>query len=232
MVKKWSYLPNIKLDNVNIFSLKSNFLTKRHTFKVFKKTTRFKRHSTGLSTVVRLKTMKITRKTEKLTLSIFIYNWSKIYMRSKQFYRYYQAINLFNIVLPTFAPESVKAVTLKLNPVSNLFFYSCSQNILLKYITNSTSFNKLKSKTLNSRNCYVSSVDINTLENFDQVSSSIVMLDQNFYIPEEVKAQQKLKNQLHYQLTTTLFYYTLVLNKIIKQIIVKLLLYIINTKFI
>ena len=124
MVKRWSYLNTI---NVLDSNLKLNFLYRKHTFKVFRKTTRFKRysltHKTDLSTVVRLKTMKITRKTEKLPLAIFINQWSKIYMRSKQFYRYYQAINLFMLVMPTFEPGAVQAVIQKLNPVTNFFFF-------------------------------------------------------------------------------------------------------------
>ena len=222
MVKKWSYLSSLQLTNVNKFSLKADALVKRHTFKVFKKTTRFKRHSTGISTVVRLKTMKITRKTEKLALSIFIGQWSKIYMRSKQFYRYYQSIGLFNTVMPTFAPDSIKAILLKTNPVNNIFFFSCSKNVLLRYVTYSNSINRIKAPTLNSRNCYATSTGLDNIENFDQVSSSVVFLDQNFYIPNEIILQNRSKNILFSQLNNSLFNYTLILNKIIRQILIKL----------
>ena len=230
MVKKWSYLSNLQLTNVNKFNLKADALIKRHTFKVFKKTTRFKRHSTGISTVVRLKTMKITRKTEKLSLSIFISQWSKIYMRSKQFYRYYQSIGLFNTVMPTFAPDSIKAILLKTNPVNNIFFFSCSKNVLLRYITFANSIRKIKASTLNSRNCYVSSVDLNSIENFDKVSSSVVFIDQNFYIPNEVILQNRSKNILFRQVNNSLFNYTLILNKILRQISIKLSLLILCSK--
>lgn len=166
-------------------------MSKKHSFKVFKKTTRFKRHSTGLSTVVRLKTMKITRKTQKLTLSVLISLWSKTYMRSRQFYRYYQAIGLFTIILPTFAPDSIKAVLLKLNPVSNIFYFSCSNTVLKKYLTGKTSDKKIKSPIKNSRNSHVSSVSIYDLEGFDQVSSTVVSLNENFYLPDEIINNQK-----------------------------------------
>ena len=189
-------------------------LNAKHNFKVFKKTTRFKRHSTGLSTVVRLKTMKITRKTEKLTISAFIYCWSKVYMRSRQFYRYYQAIGLFNTVIPTFSPDSVKAIILKINPVSNIFYYSCSKNVLNKYLTGGISDKKIKSPIKNSRNSYVSSVGLQDLQDFDKVSSSSLFINENFFISDEVINQQKLKIQLWSQFNISLTNYSIIIIKI------------------
>ena len=146
MVRKWSYLKskNNQID-INIVYPSTSFriIDKRHTFKVFRKTTRFKRYSTGLSTVVRLKTYKITRKTEKLTLACFINLWARVYMRSRQFYRYYQAVGLFSIVMPTFAPDSLKAILLKSSPVSNIFYFSCSNNVMRKYLVGNESDKKL-----------------------------------------------------------------------------------------
>ena len=196
-------------------------VSQKHSFKVFKKTTRFKRHSTGLSTVVRLKTMKITRKTEKLTLSTFISLWSKVYMRSRQFYRYYQAIGLFTIVTPTFAPDSVKAILLKINPVANIFYFSCSKTVLKKYLTGKTSDKKIQSPINNSRNAYASSVSIHDLEGFDKVSSTMLFLDENFYMPDEVIKNQNLKLQLWSGLNNTLANNSLVTVKVLRQILIK-----------
>ena len=117
-------------------------------------------------------------------------------MRSRQFYRYYQAIGLFTIVIPTFAPDSIKAILLKTNPVSNIFYFSCSNTVIKKYLTGTTSDKKIQSPIENSRNSYVSSVSIHDLEGFDQVSSTVLFLDENFYLPDEVIDSQKQKLHL------------------------------------
>ena len=193
MVRKWSYLKTLTINDNSFWDPYFNTLNKKHTFKVFRKTTRFKRYSTGLSTVVRLKTMKITRKTEKITLSTFISSWSRIYLRSKQFYRYYQAIGLFTILMPTFSPDSVKSIILKNNPISNVFYFSCSKSVLKKYLSNNFYDKKIKSPIQNSRNCYIATTGILDLKDFDKVSSSILFLDEKFYIPNEVIKVEKAK---------------------------------------
>lgn len=169
--------------------------------------------------------MKITRKTEKLTLSTFISLWSKVYMRSRQFYRYYQAIGLFTIVSPTFAPDSVKAILLKVNPVSNIFYFSCSKTVLRKYLTGNTSDKKIQSPIKNSRNAYSSSVSIHDLEGFDTVSSTMLFLDENFYMPDEVIEAQKAKLQLWANLNNSLTNNSLITVKVLRQILVKALLH-------
>jgi len=137
--------------------------------------------------------MKITRKTEKITLSAFISLWSRVYMRSRQFYRYYQAIGLFNTVIPTFSPDSVKAILLKSAPVANIFYFSCSKNVMRKYLTGYSFDKKIKSPVMNSRNSYVASVGLTDLQDFDKISSSILFLDENFFMSDEVVEQTRLK---------------------------------------
>ena len=230
MVRKWSYLKDLSINDSSFWEPHFKSLSKRHTFKVFRKTTRFKRYSIGLSTVVRLKTMKITRKTEKLTLSTFISSWSKVYLRSKQFYRYYQAIGLFNVIVPTFSPDAVKSIILKTNPVVNIFYFSCSKNVLKKYLTEKLSDKKIKSPINHSRNCYVAATGLKDLKDFDKISSSILFLDENFYLPKEVLKTQQLKLQTYSILNNSILSNSLISVKIIRQILIKMSLIIISTK--
>ena len=225
MVRKWSYLKHSEIGNSAFWDLHFKPLSRRHTFKVFKKTTRFKRHNTGLSTVVRLKTMKITRKTEKITLSAFISLWSRVYMRSRQFYRYYQAIGLFNTVIPTFSPDSVKAILLKSAPVANIFYFSCSKNVMRKYLTGYSFDKKIKSPVMNSRNSYVASVGLTDLQDFDKISSSILFLDENFFMSDEVVEQTRLKFNIWSRLNGALHNNTLVMSKILRQVLIKTVLH-------
>ena len=227
MVRKWSYLKKTSILNSAPQSENFKLIDKRHTFKVFRKTTRFKRYSKGLSTIVRLKTYKITRKTEILALACFINLWSKVYMRSRQFYRYYQAIGLFNTVMPTFSPDSVKAILLKTSPVNNIFYFSCSNNVMSKYLNGSTYDLNIKSPIKNSRNCYAASVSTSDLENFDQVSSSVLYLDRNFYIPEEVQNSKNEHAEVLKSVTRTLLNNTINLITLVRQIMTKTILYVI-----
>lgn len=229
MIRKWSYLKDKSTTKPNGIDIKSfndfcNF-DKRHTFKVFRTTTRFKRYSTGLSTVVRLKTYKITRKTEKLTLACFINLWARAYMRCRQFYRYYQAIGLFNTVMPTFSPDAVKVILLKSNPVTNIFYFSCSNNVMSKYLTSNLSDWKIKSPIKNSRNSYVASTGLNDLKDFDQVGSTSVFIDEKFYLPEEIQKVSKNQLQTWSSFNNVLFNNSLILLKIIRQLFIKLILY-------
>ena len=151
-------------------------------------------------------------------------------MRSKQFYRYYQAIGLFNTVIPTFSPDSVKDIILKINPVANIFYYSCSKNVLNKYLTDNISDKKIKSPIKNSRNSYVSSVSLYDLQDFDKVSSSSLFINENFFIPDEVISQQKLKTQLWSQFNNSMLNHSLITIKIMRQILTKITLYLLFSK--
>jgi len=225
MVRKWSYLENESILNSAPQSENFRLINKRHTFKVFRKTTRFKRYSKGLSTVVRLKTYKITRKTEILALACFINLWSRVYMRSRQFYRYYQSIGLFNTIMPTFSPDSIKAILLKSSPVNNIFYFSCSNNVMLKYLRGSTHDLNIKSPIKNSRNCYAASISTNDLENFDQVSSSILYLERGFYLPDEVQKSKGEHTEILELVTRSLLNKVTLLIRLLRQVMIKIILF-------
>ena len=143
-------------------------------------------------------------------------------MRSKQFYRYYQAINLFTLVMPTFEPSAIKAALIKSSSVTNFFFFSCSKNVMSRYITNSSSNLYIKASFKHCRNCYAAAIDLDSMDNFDQVTAPLIFSDKNFFLPEEITRSIKIKNQIRQQLNNSLLFNVLIFSKIIKQVLIKL----------
>ena len=98
MVRRWSYL-NTKINNtfdVDSRSLGASF--ENHTFKVFKKTTFFRKYNRGLTSFVRRKNIFRKRKTNNIVLSYITANWVLTYLRLRRVCRYAQSKYTFRIV--------------------------------------------------------------------------------------------------------------------------------------
>jgi hypothetical protein len=73
-------------------------MEKRYSFKVFRKTTRFKRYIIFPTLFRRKLDSKRKRKTNWLTLNIILVTWSRFYLKYRQFTRFYQSLKTFNIM--------------------------------------------------------------------------------------------------------------------------------------
>ena len=78
---------------------------------------------------------------------------------------------------------------------------------------------------MNSRNSYVASVGLTDLQDFDKISSSILFLDENFFMSDEVVEQTRLKFNIWSRLNGALHNNTLVMSKILRQVLIKTVLH-------
>ena len=93
MVRKWSYL---KTFNSTTPSTLLPIKTVK-SFKVFRKTTRFKKYNRGITKIVRRKYMTRKRKSTLLFAYYITKNWVYHYLKLRQFERFYQSFGVSNI---------------------------------------------------------------------------------------------------------------------------------------
>lgn len=96
MVRKWSYLEiNNQPQDLGILKrTPKTTLKKRHTFKVFRATTRFKKWTVGLTRVVRKKYIRRKHLTTLMNLNYITNSWVSTYLKQRNFVRFYQGLGL------------------------------------------------------------------------------------------------------------------------------------------
>jgi len=131
MVRKWSYLNNINLDTNN----ESNcFFKKIYNLKVFKKTTRFKKYNIDYTLMVRKQYSKRKHQTSWINLSYITKSWVHIFLKSKQFVRFYQNLGLFSIQSYS---SNLLVFNKKLTELTNfngINSFSCSKNVINSFL--------------------------------------------------------------------------------------------------
>lgn len=103
MVRKWSYLgiDSVKLsqdgNNVVFIDFRDkpvSGLKKRHSFKVFRNTTRFKRWTVGITKIVRKKYIRRKHLTNFMNLNYITSCWVGFYLKQRNFTRFFQGLGL------------------------------------------------------------------------------------------------------------------------------------------
>ena len=90
MVRRWSYI-NINSSNFNLLRTNShNCLSAYYNFKVFKKTTFFRKFNITLSLYLRKKNIRRKRHTNLINITHIVYTWIKSYTYLRKFARYTQ----------------------------------------------------------------------------------------------------------------------------------------------
>ena len=105
MVRKWSYL-NVQTkqllnsgDNLIFPDFRDKPVTglkKRHIFKVFRNTTRFKRWTVGITKVVRKKYIRRKHLTNFMNLNYITNSWVSFYLKQRNLTRFYQGLHSIN----------------------------------------------------------------------------------------------------------------------------------------
>jgi hypothetical protein len=130
MVRQWSYLNAFNLIHVGALSpIKSLKI-----FKVFRKTTRFKKFNKGITLMVRKKYAKRKYQTTWLFLTYVTEAWTRHYLNSRQFERFYQALGLFNARAYSADYDVFKVSSLGLESSNGINILSCTKNITERYI--------------------------------------------------------------------------------------------------
>ena len=145
MVRKWSYINNKYSTPLEIKNLQLKEITflrpslnristgptaNRYNFKVFRKTTRFKKFKSGLVGIVRKVYAKRKRRTENYGNLFIARDWSLAYLKQRQIVRFVQSINL----LPYESLSSDKEVFFKRLPyvenIGGVSIFTCSTNFV------------------------------------------------------------------------------------------------------
>lgn len=155
MVRKWSYIENFK----NCYKINPRFnmkrLSKKHSFKVFRKTTRFKKYRVGITRSVRKFYARKRRRTSLYMNSHILYSWIHHYLKYRQLARFTQSYGLVSIqgYLGN-ADFSIKNSSI-MGADYGFHSYSCSFRVLNKsvYFKNNIFLDKIIS--FESRNSFI-----------------------------------------------------------------------------
>ena len=107
MVRRWSYLIS-SVDQTSLLNVR-----KAHAFKIFRKSTKFKRFNRGLVDFVRRKNIRRKKSINYITLSYLSSNWAKHYLNSKSVARFSQSVLMNKFSFESLNPELVQRLAIK-----------------------------------------------------------------------------------------------------------------------
>ena len=183
MVRRWSYL-TLPVEQSSLLSVR-----KAHAFKVFRKSTKFKRFNRGLVDFVRRKNIKRKKSINYVTLSYLSSNWSKYYLNSKSIVRFSQSILSSKFTFDSLNPELVKRLATKISFTKGLHLTSIPTYRAISMLKNFSSANLGLLSRGNTRGALVSfnnhefrRNDINKLgtSSYVQLSSKYFVKSKNF----------------------------------------------------
>lgn len=184
MVRKWSYL-----ENTNMSLSKSVFdesLSLYH-FKVFRKTTRFKKFNRGITKMVRKNYARRKHRTNWFVLSHITKAWASSYLRMRQFERFFNSITRFTFC--AFSPD-VSVFLLKLPEISNksgINVASCTKSQLVRYLNQSPQARYLYNPTKYTNNATVQSMSLKNLTDSNEVYPNLTSLEgDTFFLGEQL----------------------------------------------
>jgi hypothetical protein len=97
---------------------------KAHTFKVFRKSTKFKRFNRGLVDFVRRKNIKRKKSINYITLSYLSSNWSKYYLNLRSITRFSQSTMTSNFTFESLSPDLARKLAIKMKFTKGLHLTS------------------------------------------------------------------------------------------------------------
>ena len=174
MVRKWSYLKKSGIGVVDDSLL--NPITLYH-FKVFRKTTRFKKFNKGITKMVRKNYARRKHRTNWLVLSHVSKFWALSYLKMRQFERFFSSLSQTSF--RAFSAD-VNVFMLKLPEVSNkvgLNITSCTAAQLNRYTSKSKSMPHLINPTRNANNAIVKSSSLSALSESQEVFPNLIQME-------------------------------------------------------
>jgi hypothetical protein len=224
MVRKWSYLNNNLINNYKAL----NPLLKVKTFKVFRKTTKFKKFTKGITRVVRKKYTKRIFFTSYFTLPQITKWWSFNYIQSKQLERFTQSLNHspFLSNMPNF--EIFHELAKSIDKSYNLHTFSCSKTLIYRSVLNHSNINKalpiLKKSVI--RNAKISFTQTNSFQssNDNDIAHPLNFYFENLTYHPQSTSNNSIKNLLFDSLQKSSHNHVLAFSISIYKIIIKLAL--------
>lgn len=193
MVRRWSYL-NIKATNSHF-----DGVAKAHRFKIFRKSTKFKKFNRGLIDFVRRKNIKRKKYINYITLSYLSSDWSKNYLNQRSILRFSQALNMHNYSLDSLQPNILIKLSKKFTFTNGFHAASTPSKRALSTINSLKLFNIYLQNTNFSRNTITSlnTFDSNT-DNLNSLGlSTYTDLNSKFYLLTSIKNSATNLNPLN-----------------------------------
>lgn len=194
MVRKWSYLENNFIPFDNVF----NKIHPYFSFKVFRKTTRFKKFNLGFTKFLRKIYFKKKHRRNWINMSYITNSWSFFFLKNKQFIRYYQSIGCF---FNKYYSTSIEVYNSKYQTVNENYgvnLYSCSKSIINYFLKNNfkknyiiTPLKRFKSTGLMSNN----KVSLISNDLVNSINPGLLNFDNVFYNNETL---EKIDNDLKF----------------------------------
>lgn len=183
MVRKWSYLES---STPSVTSSLLDSSSQLYHFKVFRKTTRFKKYNRGITKMVRKNYARRKHRSNWLVLSYITKSWVLNYLNMRQFERFYSALTRFKINAYS-ADASI--FHLRLQDISNLGginVVSCSKTPLRRHINYSSSASFLINPTRGTNSSFVQTLEPASLTDSTEVYPSVIWLDNHSYSYDEM----------------------------------------------
>jgi len=155
--------------------------SKKHSFKVFRKTTRFKKYRLGITKFVRKFYARKKRRTSSYMNSHILYSWIHHYMKHRQFIRFTQSFGLVPIhgYLGN-ADFSIKN-SLVVGADYGFHSYSCSSRVLNKSIFFENCIFQNKTISFDSRNSFVQFVDYDSSSKSNEIGTNLLYYEKLCY---------------------------------------------------
>lgn len=195
MVREWSYL-SVSIPRLPTRThLVQSGIIPRHTFKVFRTTTRFKKFRTDITSFVRRKHAKRRHKTNWLEMGYITKDWMFFINRNRQFVRFTQALGLVN-----FNSYSASTRLFTYNMVHkpegiNAGIAACTRNILNHFMWSRS----LTLSPLFSENALLSTTSTENLEQLTDFNSGLVLYDGLTYPYNLVEVFKAPESSQHYK---------------------------------
>jgi len=206
MVRKWSYLNSFDhISNKNLTPFKE-----LKTFKVFRKTTRFKKFNKGITLMVRKKYAKRKYKTTWLFLTYTTQAWTSHYLKSRQFERFFQSLGLFNAKAYSADYDVFRVSTIGSAIETGVNIFSCSWKIAKHYLNSrSTLQSPLQARLIkDSKVSYIHAQNLTDLSKSDAAYPLATNYDNILYHPHTENINPNVYSQLLKGLNTSSFLYS------------------------
>ena len=178
MVRKWSYLES---NTPNITPAMLDSSTQLYHFKVFRKTTRFKKFNRGITKMVRKNYARRKHRSNWLVLSYITKSWVLNYLNMRQFERFYSALSRFNINAYS---SDASVFSLRLHELSNssgINIVSCSKTPLRRHVNYAPNASFLINPTKHTNSAIVQTLAPENLTTSTEIFPNVITLENHSY---------------------------------------------------
>ena len=195
MVRKWSYLKKFSLTKpstlVPIKTVKA--------FKVFRKTTRFKKYNRGITRMVRRKYMKRKRKSTLLFAYYITKSWVQSYLKLRQFERFYQSFGSSQVLSYAADYDVFKVAPHSIND-AGVHIFSCSKTLVGHFLRGRKLVQSplVYSPVKNTRLTYIQTDSLETTSQSNLAYPLAIRFDNlNYHPVQDNVTQQKTLQLIH-----------------------------------